>query len=348
MNIYTNRISKLLAVCLFVIMSCSCLANDIAKDWIDRIEYVGVAVASTEHQIWGSSPIVDPEGKTHLFVARWPFKTGHPGWKYNSEIAHYVADKPEGPFVFKEVTLKGTGQDTWDKLSPHNPTVHKVGDKYVLLYIANTGKAGGFPANQCIGMAIATNLNGPWRKAGKDGKILAPPTDPSIWSYQSTKGVNNPAFLQHPDGRFFLYYKAMRKGGHRKMGLAISENLEGPYIHESNPISDNEKGIEDGYVFMLDDKVCFITTGSATGHFFISDDGLNFGAAVGGGYPSMPAAIPSNLLMSAHRVKGGDKFERPQLLIQDGKPTYLYLASGTCVVGEGTCSYVFKIRDHNE
>jgi len=60
------------------------------------------------------------------------------GWQESSEIAHYVGAKPEGPFRFHDVALRGTGTDTWDKYAPHNPEVRKFGDIYVLTYIANS------------------------------------------------------------------------------------------------------------------------------------------------------------------------------------------------------------------
>ena len=43
------------------------------------------------------------------------------GWRHDSQIAHYVADKPEGPFKFSEISLKGTEENIWDRYAPHNP-----------------------------------------------------------------------------------------------------------------------------------------------------------------------------------------------------------------------------------
>ena len=41
----------------------------------------------------------------------------------------------------------------------------------------------------------------------------------------------------------------------------------------------------------------------------------------------------------------GKKFERPQVLVQDGHPTYLYVAAGANVNGgKGTHSSVFRIK----
>ncbi len=42
------------------------------RSWADRLEFVGMAVMEPDYHVWGSSPIMGPDGKTHLFVARWP------------------------------------------------------------------------------------------------------------------------------------------------------------------------------------------------------------------------------------------------------------------------------------
>ena len=101
----------------------------------DHWQYVGIAVEEPGYTIWGTSPIIGDDGKIHLFVARWPGNTVESGWRLQSEIAHYVGDSPEGPFRFSDVALNGAGKDTWDKVSVHNPAIHKVGDLFVLLYI---------------------------------------------------------------------------------------------------------------------------------------------------------------------------------------------------------------------
>ena len=158
-----------------------------AESW----EYVGVAVEEPGYTIWGSSPTIDETGKVHLFVARWPARLKvDPGWRSHSEIAHYVADKPEGPFVFSDVALTGTGKNTWDKFGAHNPAIHKIGDKYYLFYIGNNNpKSPPHPSNQCIGLAVSENLNGPWKQVGKNGLILSPPQNPDYWKCECRKDI---------------------------------------------------------------------------------------------------------------------------------------------------------------
>lgn len=137
-----------------------------------RLEYSGVAVREEGWHIWGSSPVIGPDGDVHLFVARWPVSAKFdPGWRTHSQIAHYVSSGPEGPFRFSDVALAGTESETWDRYGIHNPAIHKVGNKYVLLYIGNTGLKE-HPANQRIGMALSDSPYGPWKKVGRDGMIL--------------------------------------------------------------------------------------------------------------------------------------------------------------------------------
>ncbi|NWK55023.1 hypothetical protein HW115_05345 [Verrucomicrobiaceae bacterium N1E253] len=318
------------------------------SSFADHLEWVGVAVQQNGYHVWGSSPIIGEDGKTHLFCARWPISSKFdPGWRDTSEIAHYTADSPEGPFTFSDLAIKGTGKATWDKRGYHNPVIKKVGERYVLLFIANDG-SNPHPASQRIGMATSKSLNGPWKKVGKDGMILAPSTDPNHWTHKARNGVNNPAFIAHPDGKFYLFYKSNKS----KMGLAIADKLEGPYLHNPKPVTDNKVGIEDGYAFLMDGKVRLLTTDNhgilrkGGGILWTSDDGQTFNQKEKGFH--LPRHYwPADFQYSPKRYYGPaePKFERPQVLVIDGKPAYVYLPSGSSFIGsDGTCSYVLKVK----
>ena len=321
--------------------------EDSSRDWADRLEYVGVAVEEPGYHVWGASPVIGPAGKTHLFVARWLIEKEFKAWLTHCEIARYVSDQPEGPFVFQEVVVAGSGEKgTWDYQSPHNPSVQKVGQRYVLTYIANAGgKKSECVSSQRIGMMIADSPEGPWKKVVKDGPLLAPPTDPTIWSFQSSVGVNNPALLEHPDGRFFLYYKAMKKGGIRRMGVAIADQVEGPYVFNPESLTSNKTTIEDGYAFIENEKVFLLTTHNreGAGYLWASDDGVDFAEPMVG-FEKMDRYLNTKKIPKAN-VFRGKKFERPQVLVQDGHPTHLYVAAGANVNGgKGTHSSVFRIK----
>jgi len=145
--------------------------GDERSDFEKSLEYVGPAISEPGYHVWGCSPVIGPKGKTHLFATRWPKSTGfRPGWFTDAEIAHYVADRPEGPFKFQRVVVKGTGNtNDWDYRGAYNSTVQKVGEKYVLLYVSNNGTGKSSTGLQRTGMLISDSLDGPWKKAGKDG-----------------------------------------------------------------------------------------------------------------------------------------------------------------------------------
>ncbi|KPL16916.1 MAG: hypothetical protein AMS26_02885 [Bacteroides sp. SM23_62] len=332
--------------------SCWLAASAQQDTFADRWKYVGIAVEETGYMIWGTSPVIGDDGKVHLFVARWPCEQKvDPGWRSHSEIAHYVGQKPEGPFEFSDVAITGTGEDTWDRYGAHNPAVHKIGNSYVLLYIGHTDyHQPPHPSNQCIGMAVSESPYGPWKRVGKNGKILAPPENEKYWNHKAGNGVNNPALLQHPDGGFFLYFKSEEA----KMGLAVAEQVVGPYVQLPFPVTANEQRIEDGYAFMYQGKFALLTTDNhgiieaGGGLLWISDDGIHFRDYMQG---FKRINDYTNVDMSKVAVHYGPenrsyaKFERPQVLMIDNKPSYLYVPSGTNIYGgDCTVSYVLKMR----
>ena len=339
--------------------SCSFISigqiTDLSDGLADKWEFIGLAVEDPGYHVWGSSPIWGEDGKVHIFAARYTNKIGFvPGWKTHSEIAHYVADKPEGPFKFSDLVLAPTGKRTWDKMGIHNPNIKKSNGKYILTYISNNGleHMGG---NQRIGMATSTSLYGPWEKAGRDGMILQPPSNKDYWNYNSGNGVNNPAFLPHPKGGYFLYYKTS-KNKISTMGLAIAENIEGPYVQLPIPITKNKTIIEDGYAFHYNNKFYLMTTDNhgmierGGGLLWSSDDGINFGSPIQAFHlASHYLGGTSKISKKAKMHYGSErrfKFERPQLLLdKNGAPTHLYVPSGLNIYeGSSTVSYVLKLK----
>ena len=306
----------------------------------DRWEYKGIAITEPGYTVWGTSPILDDSGKVHLFVARWPSNRVDPDWRSISEIAHYVGNGPEGPFSFSDIALRGSGQETWDKYGMHNPAIHQVDSQYVLFYIANNNpNQPPHPANQKIGMALSPTPYGPWQKVGDDGLILEPPQDTTYWNFNATNGVNNPAFLKHPNGQYYLYFKSQDG----KMGLAISEKLEGPYIQLPDPVTNNQLTVEDGYTFIYNNKIAILTTDNhglieeGSGLLWVSKDGITFDQYEKG-FHHLNAY--TTIDMSKVNIRYGPgarkyvKIERPQILMINEKPGYLYAPSGTNIYGE--------------
>ncbi|MBK8978864.1 MAG: glycoside hydrolase N-terminal domain-containing protein [Planctomycetes bacterium] len=318
----------------------------------ESLAWHGVAIAEADHTIWGAAPIRDDSGRTHLFVARWPEPNVDPAWRRSSEIAHYVGDRPGGPFRFVGVVLRGTGRaGEWDAFAPHNPEVRRFDDRYALVYIANSDfHQPPHPRNQSIGMVVSDSLDGPWRPVGEDGRILAASTDPDHWTYG--RQVVNPSLLQ-VGARFHLYFKSATDRG-TAFGLATADALEGPYVLGDRPLTAAGVTIEDASAFAWDGKVCLLTTdnhGQVTGvrgggALWMSDDGIRFELAdVRLGYERIPRYLPAYDPARTARIYGADpKLERPKVMVEDGRPTWLYATSGFAVHGgPRTASYALRI-----
>jgi hypothetical protein len=318
----------------------------------DQWEFIGKAVEESDYHIWCTSPIIADDGKVHLFVSRWKKEFGvDPGWRSQSEIAHYVSDSPEGNFKFKEVVLKGNPQNTWDKYGYHNPLIKKIGEYYALYFIANDNpNQPPHPSNQRIGLVVSKSIDGPWEKVGDDGMILAPSKNPKNWTFKATNGVNNPAVLEHPQGGIFLYFKSNKA----MMGLAVADDLKGKYVQMPAPVTKNNTAIEDGYAFMMDSTFCLLTTDNhgilekGGGILWKSKDGISFDEYESG-FHIIEKYVGKEGVKNAKRYYGGNiiKFERPQILFKNGKPAYLYVASGHNIYGgESTVSYVLKFKQN--
>lgn len=289
------------------------------------------------YYVWGTSPIVASDGKIHVFFSRWDAKKGMGGWINSSEIAHAVADQPEGPYYNIDTILAPRGEGYFDGTTCHNPHIQLVDGKYCLFYIGNSNKK---TDTKRIGLATADSLNGPWTRPDKP---LLEVGSVGSWDDHCT---SNPAFLKHPNGQYWLYYKSWNTEeyehpvdpairGNRKYGLAIADQLEGPYVkYSGNPILDysklrNNRQLEDGNVFMENDRFYMLARDMGrfdheVGIILESADGIHwsepkisyFGYSH---YLKQPPA-PSNL-------KKYGRFERPQILMQNGHPTHLFVAT---------------------
>lgn len=112
--------------------------------------------------------------------------------------------------------------------------------------------------------------------------------------------------------------------------------------------------LEDVYAFSYGDNIYMIsrdlgaTLGDKEGGLlWKSDDGFNFQVKeTQRAFESLVSYVGEEALDGANKYRGSLKgqLERPQLLIIDGKPTYMYSATGVNVNdGYGSCSHVFKI-----
>ncbi len=302
-----------------------------------RLKPLGRILELEGYYVWGTSPIAGPDGKIHVFFSRWDARKGMGGWINGSEIAHAVADRPEGPYRDITTILAPRGGEWFDATTCHNPHIQFVDGKYLLFYIGNSNKK---TDTKRIGLATADSPEGPWVRPEKP---LLEAGEQGTWDDHCT---SNPAFLRHPNGESWLYYKSWNTyeyenytdpaiRGNRKYGLATAAQATGPYHkYPGNPIIDyssfgNNRQLEDAYVFRENGRFYMLARdmgkfGHEVGIIMESDDGIRwseskiayFGVSH---YVKEPPAPP-------HLKKYG-RFERPQLLMQNGRPTHLFVAS---------------------
>ena len=332
----------------------------------ERLNPLGRILEIEGYHVWCCSPIYGPDGRVYVFYSRWKNEYKFSGWVSACEVAHAVADSPEGPYQDLGVVLKGRGGDAWDSWAIHNPTIQKVGDRYALFYMGSDGSSldieqSDLPSlsdeayeeyytalvyKKRIGLALANSLDGPWERVGNEPILNVGKSDE--WD---DAVVSNPSLLQHPNGEYWLYYKGWdwdtgrRFNGNRKYGLAIAKDIAGPYIKQSvNPIVDfsnigervqcedaytwYENGTEFPFKMILRDMGFF---NHEYGLFLESSDGLDWKNPQVA-YKDAPSYFDESL----PGLERQGRFERPQLLIDsEGRPTHLFCAYqggkfGTC------------------
>ena len=292
--------------------------------------------------VWGASVIKAEDEEYHMFASRWPKDTRFfSGYILYSEIVQAVADKPEGPFTFQEVVLKPRGDQFWDGRVTHNPTIHKSGDTYLLFYIGTTYEGEGPTAELLkeplsdemksfkndtyakirIGLATSKSIFGPWERS--DEPILKP--RPGKWD---NNVITNPAPCVAANGSILLVYRSNVPKLGTRLGVAKAENLGKPFKR----LRDNymEFHVEDPYIWWVNDHYEMIAkdqSGDLTDEYHArihatSKDGVDW-------IISNPAkAYSRNILWNDGTTINLGSFERPQLLIENGKPVCLYCATG--------------------
>jgi hypothetical protein len=311
---------------------------------------VGGGFAMEDYWVWCGSPARGDDGRYHLFASRWPRKLPFsPNWTSNSEVVRAVAETPAGPYTFAEVVLPPR-PGFWDAAMTHNPTIHKHGDTWILFYTGThaIGPDGtdAPPAeaikdeaykrywlNKRIGIATAPSINGPWTR--RDAPVLD--VCPDSWDADIT---SNAAPAVRPDGSVVLIYKSSKgrtvKGAAAplKLGIAIADHWSEPFRRARPTPLDEFNGkdtdIEDPYLWWQDDHFESIfkdMTGKICGELHggihaWSENGINWKLA------DDPLAYSRKIKWNNGSETFQGQFERPQLLIENGRPTHLFAATG--------------------
>jgi len=271
-------------------------------------------------------------------VCRWPAETRMKGWLTHSEIAHAVADRPEGPYKITGTMIGFESDSTWDQ-SVYNPNIHKIGEKYVMVYSGRKREKDNIA--QQVGMAFADSPSGPWTK-NSNNPIIPYSGIPGSWN---CRHASNPSLVACPDGTFRIYYKGISDTEDpqlRTIGMAVSKNLEGPYTdYPNNPLIsyiEKEGDVEDPYAFYYKGKYYIIledrmgVARHATAAVRPKEQDVHAGGVRPGLIYASKDGIDWEEPQTGYQTndfyfdESRERFERPQILWKDGKPDYLFLA----------------------
>jgi lysophospholipase L1-like esterase len=295
--------------------------------------------------VWCGSSIKGDDGKYHLFASRWSNSTGFgPYWLTNSEIVHAVSDTPEGPYKFSDVALPARGAQFWDGQMTHNPAIRKYGDTYLLYYTGTTYKGArpskdnpvrdGDPLEveahmqERIGLATSKSPYGPWERLDKPILDVVP----NSWEQYL---VSNAAPVVLKDGRVMLYYKGVEKLRVHAIGLAIAACPTCEYKRVSDKPLNMGIGAEDPFIWQENGKFKALMLDHERRYspdkeifYAVSDDGLKWHV------PRASIAVSRNVLFSDGTTRKMNSTERPHVLIENGKPTHVFFATGETIDGK--------------
>jgi hypothetical protein len=296
-----------------------------------------------DYYIWCGSAVRGDDGLYHLYYSRWPRKLGHYAWVTHSEIAHATSTSPTGPFRHVNVALKPRGKDYWDGLCTHNPTILRIGSKYYLYYMGNSGDGVAMPTlnwshrnNQRIGVAVAESPNGPWQRF--DQPVLDVSTNSDAPDALMT---SNPTVAVRPDGGVLMVYKAVGKqrpmpfGGPVVHLTATANSPTGPFTKQLKPIF-----LAPGIDFPAEDPFIWFSRAAQqyyavvkdnNGHFTKAGKSLALWRSANGFNWELapnPLVTTTEYRLADGRVRRVNSLERPQLVFgANGEPVALLAAA---------------------
>jgi len=313
--------------------------------------------ADPEYNIWCGSAVKGDDGKYHLYYSRWPRKLSHKAWVTHSEVAHASSDSPFGPWRHQDVALPARGQEYWDGSCTHNPTIVRIKDKYYLYYMGNYGDGEvQQPLNwthrnhQRIGVAVADSPNGPWQRFDKP--VLDVSQDDTA---ADSLVVTNPSVTARPEGGVLMIYKAVGKqkplpfGGPVVHLAAIAEQPTGPFQKQPGEIF-AAKGVmfpaEDPYIWRGADRYWAIVKDN-DGHFTRRGYSLSLWESADGRdwkLAKHPLVATPEVTWADGRKQKLNALERPQVLLENGRPIALFCAAAEDKARDGSFNIQIPLK----
>ena len=248
----------------------------------------------------------------------------------------YATSKDEGYTWQEKGEVLGVGtKGSFDSQATFTPNIIYAAGKYYLFYTGvkpTPGRTDGVFENNsssdvtAIGIAESESPDGPFRRLHEGEPALRISNERNTFdSYRIDDAV-----LLVRDGKYWLYYKGRNlKHGEdgpwkTKMGVAFSENPEGPYVrYENNPILDKSHEV---MIWKQGRGIACLASISST--FEYAHNGVDF------------TATPLNIkIPDEERPKAPGAF-RPDLVDREAKNTGL--TWGISMVHNGDESYLIR------
>lgn len=299
-----------------------------------------------DKMIWCGSVVKGEDDRYHMFASMWDRELGFgANWLYNCKIVRASSDTPEGPYQFEEVVLDRRGREYFDGMNVHNPYIQKHNGKYYLYYMGTT--YGGNVPDHCdsrerfvevwntkrIGLAVADSVFGPWKRC--DQPILQP-RDCRFWDCTIT---TNPAVTILEDGTTYMLYKSRTyANAPLQIGVARADRPDGEFKRISDePIFQFENDalhVEDPFLWYEDGLFRLVikddfkdNSGGLTGEwgaglYATSKDCINWEIE------EDCKTYTRNIVWDDGTATEQPNLERPFLLIENGRPTHFFFATG--------------------
>lgn len=331
------------------LLSCA-TGNKAPEAFINRVlpAPIGGGFRDDNYWIWGSSVIKGEDGKYHMFASRWSKDVGFGNWVTNSEVVRAVADTPVGPYTFQEVVLPVRGKEFFDGMCTHNPRIVKYEDKYLLYHFGTTydfdqptkenPKPDGYDwnaawLNKRVGLAISDSIFGPWER------VDTPVIEPRPGHWDATITSNPSAAVDPKTGKILLMYKSsVTPKPPLLLGVAMADSPRGEYKRLSEePVfrfetpGNSHVDVEDPYIWwagdryegVMKDRSGEICGEEGGGIHIWSKDGVDWNLF------ENVKAYSRDVLWDDGTTSHQNHFERPFVLVEDGKPTHLFAAVGS-------------------
>lgn len=193
----------------------------------------GAVVLSCGSLPWESTytnggSLMEHDGTFYLYYADENIGGGSAG-----AIGVATAERVTGPYVKQANPILTVSEVGWDSLRVQEPHVIRVGDLWVMAYMAEEAGYTQGTTEQC-GIATASNPLGPWAKS--PANPVVPFGADGAWD---EGGTADPS-LFYENGYYWMLYSGLSgpSGGKPwRLGLAHAPDPHGPWTrHPNNPI----------------------------------------------------------------------------------------------------------------